>query len=222
MTGERRRLAERALEGYAHGPDATLAAMADALGRADSAHSLVLVEGISDVIALETVSERTGGDLVADGVVVLPIGGAQAISRFLDDFGPRGEDRRLCGLCDAGEEHVFRRGLGRAGLGHPRDRAEMERLGFFVCVDDLEHELIRASEPVDIESLLEAQGDLGSFRTMQKQTAWRDRPFDAQMHRWLRAGARRNLRYASLLVDLAELDRLPRPLVAVLAVAGRH
>ena len=40
------------------------------------------------------------------------------------------------------------------------------------------------------------------------------------MHRWLRAGARRNLRYARLLTFSLHPDRMPRPLQAVLAAAG--
>jgi len=214
--------ARRGPDGYVHGPDATVVATAEALESAASARSLVLVEGISDVIALETLAVRRGRDLASEGTVVVPIGGAQAISRFVTDFGPGGVDLQLSGLCDAGEERFFRRALGRAGLGTPRDRQEMELQGFFVCVDDLEHELIRASDPSTIETLLDAQGDLGSFRTIQKQVAWRGRPFDAQVHRWLRAGARRNLRYAGLLVDVIESDRVPRPLVGVLDAATPH
>ena len=59
-------------------------------------------------------------------------------------FGPRGHDLRLAGLCDAREEPDFRRGLERAGFGSNLTRAAMEQLGFFVCVADLEDELIRA------------------------------------------------------------------------------
>ncbi|MGI9598682.1 MAG: TOPRIM nucleotidyl transferase/hydrolase domain-containing protein [Acidimicrobiales bacterium] len=224
MDGERRRrLAREALDGYANGPDAPVAATADALALAESARSVVLVEGISDQIALETAARCAGRDLAAEGAVVVPIGGAQAIARYLVHFGPAGADLVVTGMCDAGEEVFFRRGLAAGGIGSPRDRSEMERLGFFVCVDDLEQELIRASNPDALERLLDSQGDLGSFRTMQKQPAWRDRAFDAQVYRWLRAGAGRNLRYARLLVLSLDLERVPRPLVAVLAatrVAG--
>jgi hypothetical protein len=120
-------------------------------------------------------------------------------------------------MCDAGEEDFFRRGLTAAELGSPRDRPEMERLGFFVCVEDLEDELIRASGRPAIEALLDSQGDLGSFRTLQKQPAWRHEGFGAQMRRFLGAGARRKLRYARLLVLALDLDHMPRPLEAVLA-----
>ena len=214
---ERARLAREALAGYANGPDAPIEARAAALARAASAGSLVLVEGVSDQIALETLASRLGRDLAAEGVAVVPIGGAHAVASHLELFGPQGAGLRLSGMCDAAEEEFFRRGLVRAGLGTPRTRTDMERLGFFVCVEDLEDELIRASGRETIEALLDAQGDLGSFQTLQKQQAWRQRSFEAQMHRFLGAGARRKSRYAGLLVRALELDRMPRPLLGVLA-----
>src|SRR5690348_9905875 len=99
-------------------------------------HAVVLVEGISDRAAVEALAERRGRDLAAEGVSVVPIGGAQAIGRFLVRFGPQGLGLRLAGLCDAGEELEFRRGLERAGLGASLTRARMERLGFYVCEAD--------------------------------------------------------------------------------------
>src|SRR5215212_3739719 len=106
------------------------------------AGAVVLVEGISDRIALETLALRRGRDLAAEGVSVEPIGGAQAIARALERF--RRDGARVAGLCDAGEERDFARALERAGLGQGFDRAAMERLGFYVCVHDLEDELIHA------------------------------------------------------------------------------
>src|SRR3954469_13834519 len=71
--------------------------------------AVVLVEGVSDRVVLETLAERRGRNLAADGVSVVAIGGAQAISRFLDLYGPPGSNVGLAGLCDAGEERTFRR-----------------------------------------------------------------------------------------------------------------
>src|SRR5689334_11399690 len=68
------------------------------------ASAVVLVEGASDQLALEAVAARLGRDLDAEGVAVVPIGGAKNIRRFLAEYGPRGRDLRLAGLCDAGEE----------------------------------------------------------------------------------------------------------------------
>jgi hypothetical protein len=197
----------------AHGPQET----SRALARLDDARAIVLVEGLSDQIALETLAARRGRDLEHEGVVVMPIGGAQAIGRFLVRFGPKGLDTRLAGLCDMGEEEVFRRSLEQAGFGSELTRADMERLGFHVCVEDLEDELIRALGPASIEAVLEAQGDLRSFRTFQKQPAWRGRPAEAQLRRYMGSADRRKLRYARLLVDALDLAQVPRPLDRVLA-----
>src|SRR5919197_2288749 len=120
--------------------------------------AVVLVEGVSDGIALTTLAGRRGRDLDAEGVSVVPIGGAQAIGRFLRQLGPRA-DVTLAGLCDAGEEPEFRRALERAGLGSDLTLADMERLGFYVCVADLEDELIRSLGVDAVEQVVHAHGD---------------------------------------------------------------
>jgi hypothetical protein len=173
----------------------------------------VLVEGISDQWALEALAQRRGRDLDAEGIAIVPIGGAQAIGRYLRRFG----DSRVAGLCDAGEEQDFRRALERAGLGSNLDRHDMERLGFFVCVEDLEDELIRALGADAVERVVEEQGDLRSFRTLQKQPNWRGRPAEDQLRRFMGSGGRRKIRYARLLIEALDLSRVPRPLDSVLA-----
>jgi hypothetical protein len=179
--------------------------------------AVVLVEGISDQRALETLALRRGRDLDAEGITIVPIGGAQSIGRFLSRFGPQGIDVRLAGLCDAGEEGEFRRGLERAGLGTDLTRADMESLGFYVCEADLEDELIRALGAATVEQIADVQGDLGSFRTLQKQPAWQGRPTEQQLRRWMGSGGRRKIRYARLLVEALDPSRVPRPLDLVLA-----
>jgi hypothetical protein len=179
--------------------------------------TIVLVEGTSDRVALEALAERRGRDLDAEGVSIVPMGGAQAVGAFLEQFGPRGQDLRLAGLCDAAEEGEFRRGLERAGLGSGLTRLEMEALGFYVCVADLEDELIRALGVAAVERVVEAHGDLGPFRTLQKQPEWRGRPTEAQLRRFMGSGGRRKIRYARFLVEALDLTRVPRPLAGVLA-----
>jgi hypothetical protein len=176
--------------------------------------AVVLVEGISDRNAVEALAIRQGRDLAAEGISVVPMGGAQAIGTFLDRFGPGGSNARLAGLCDAAEEDDFRRALERAGLGARLTRADMEELGFFVCVEDLEDELVRAVGAASVEAVIEAQGELRSFRTFQKQPAKRVLPYEKQLWRfmWNRKG-----RYAPLLVGALDLDRVPHPLAGVLA-----
>jgi hypothetical protein len=185
-----------------------------------SGHSngaVVLVEGISDKLALEALAQRRGRNLQAEGISIVPIGGAHAIGRFLELFGPQGLGVRLAGLCDAAEEGDFRRGLERAGLGSNLTRDDMESLGFYVCVADLEDELIRSLGAVSVEHIVDAQGELGSFRTLQKQPAWQGRIVEEQLRRFMGSGGSRKIRYARLLVDALDLAHVPRPLDRVLA-----
>jgi hypothetical protein len=184
----------------------------------ERARAVVLVEGLSDRRALEALAARRGRDLGAEGgVSVVSIGGATNIRSALDVFGPRGRDARLAGLCDAAEEGDFRRGLELAGLGVDLTRDGMEDLGFYVCVADLEDELIRCLGDDAVEGVLEEQGDLVSFRTFQKQPEWRGQTTEEQLRRFLGTGSGRKIRTAALLVGALDLTCVPRPLDRVLA-----
>jgi hypothetical protein len=176
--------------------------------------AVLFVEGLSDKVAVQALAERLDRDLQAEGVVVLPIGGAQAIGKVLDRFGPSGLDLRLAGLCDAAEERHFRRALERAGLGSDIDRAGMEALGFYVCEADLEDELVRALGVDAVEKVIEAEGEWGPFETFRKQPHKRRLPRERQLYGFM---WNRKIRYARLLVDALDLDLVPRPLDSVLA-----
>jgi hypothetical protein len=184
------------------------------IGLHDSA--LVLVEGISDKIAVETLATRRGRDLAAEGVSVVAIGGAQALGKALRQIAAQEREIRLAGLCDAREEAGFQRALEHAGLGPGRTRASMEKIGFYVCEPDLEGELIEALGPTGVEALLAEHGDLGPFRTLQKQPQWRGRPTHDQLRRFMGSGGRRKIKYARVLVEALDVDRVPRPLHGVL------
>lgn len=180
------------------------------------ARAVILVEGVSDQRALETLAARRGRDLAGEDVAVVPIGGSKNIARAVERFGPAGLGLRLAGLCDAGEERDYRRGLERAGLGHDLTRDRLESLGFFVCVLDLEDELIRALGAEAVGSVIEAQGELDAFRTFLRQPQWRDRPRPEQLRRFLGTFSGRKIRSATALVDALPLEAVPRPLDAVL------
>ena len=179
-----------------------------------SARGVVLVEGISDKLALEALARRLDRDLDAEGVSVLPIGGAQAIGKVLDRLGPGGLGVRLAGLCDAAEEHHFQRALERAGFGSNLGRADLEALGFYVCDADLEDELVRALGAAVVERVIEAEGEWAAFQTFQKQPEKRKLTREAQLHGFM---WNRKIRYARLLVDSLDLAQVPRPLDRVLA-----
>jgi hypothetical protein len=180
---------------------------------------VILVEGVSDQLALEALAVRRDRDLPAEGVQIVPIGGAGNLGVYLERFGPRGVAARLGGLYDTGQADDVRRVLERAGLGTDLGRDEIEGLGFWECVLDLEDELIRALGADAVERVIAGQGELGSFRTFQKQPAWSGRPREEQLRRFFGTFSGRKIRSAPLLVRALDLDRVPRPLDRVLARA---
>ena len=186
------------------------------LATAAQARAVILVEGTSDQAALEALAERRGRVLGAQGIAIVPMGGATNIGRFLDLLGPRGLGVRLAGLCDADEEECFRRALEQAGLGCCLSRARMEALGFYVCSGDLEEELIRALGAASVEQVIRAQGDFRSLRILQQQPAQRGRSPEQQLHRFIGTRSGRKSQYARLLVGALDLSRVPRPLDRVL------
>lgn len=181
-----------------------------------SPSTVVLVEGLSDWFALEALAERRGRDLAAERVAILPMGGATNLGRYLTLLGPRGRGLRLAGLCDDAEQDLFRRGLERAGLGAGIQRSDMESLGFFVCVRDLEDELIRALGVDAVVAVIERAGDLRSLRRLQQTPFHRDRSLEQQLHRFMGARSGRKYLYARALVQAIDLDATPRPLGALL------
>lgn len=161
--------------------------------------TVVFVEGASDRAALLRLAERRGRDLRAEGVDVVAIGGAHALRRFLTSFD--GRETELVGLCDAGEARGFTAALDRV----------------YVCDTDLEDEFIRSLGAAKLEEIIDAQGELHSFRTLQKQPFQRTRTIEQQLRVFL---GNRKIRYAPLLVDALDPARVPRPLDELLAAVG--
>ena len=207
-----------AVTGPAGSSNAVLAAaVASVRGAAPGSCAVILVEGVSDQAAVEALAARRGRDLDREGVFVVPMGGATNIGSFLDLFGPRGLDAALAGLCDEGEEDVFRRALARAGLKPGPTRDDLERLGFYVCVADLEDEMIRSLGTAAVERLVAAQGELASFRTFCRQPAQRQRTREQQLRRFMGTRSGRKAHYGRVLAGALDLTRVPRPLERVLA-----
>ena len=222
------------------GPDIALAAVtAYARDAAAGRGAVVLVEGLSDRAAVEALAARRGRDLRADGVFTVPMGGATNLGHFLDLLGPRGRGVRLAGLCDAAEAPGFRRAMLRAGLtagppdrrrrlrnrprGAPRARLRLtladflDRLGFFVCVADLEDELIRSLGTDRVEQVVADQGELGPLRTFSKQPAQRERTREQQLRRFMGTRSGRKIQYARALAEALDPAHVPDPLARLLA-----
>jgi hypothetical protein len=181
--------------------------------------TVVLVEGVSDRVAIETLAARQGLALDARGVCVVSIGGAMSIGRYLGVFDASGfgtSDLQVVGLCDVGEAQYFQRAVEQTGRGVGVDRVGMERLGFFVCRLDLEDELIRSLGVAGTLDVLESQGDQRTFQTFQLQPAQRERPIEQQLRRFMGTISGRKEHYARSLVEALDLERIPRPLDALL------
>ena len=88
-----------------------LAAVESLAGGVDP-RTVVLVEGSSDQVALEALAERRGRELAAEGVAVVPMGGARNIRHFLELFGHL---LLMAGVGRFGEQIRFRLGELRVG-----------------------------------------------------------------------------------------------------------
>ena len=111
--------------------------------------TIILVEGESDRVAVEILGARLG--LVTPPV--LAIGGSKGARRTADEHA----QERLLGLVDMAQRHDFERVLDTV----------------FICDPDLEAEFVRALGVRGVESVIEGQRELESFRRLQLQPAQR-------------------------------------------------
>lgn len=187
------------------------------MGEGSTKRALVVVEGVSDQVALEALASRRGRDLEAEGVSIVAVGGAHAMTRFLSGIVAHSPGLRLAGLYDLGEEDACRRALEQSGFGVDLSRGDLESLGFYVCEADLEDELIRAVGLAGFAELVEAEGDGQALRSFLNQPAQRGRRPEAQFRRFIGTRSGRKAKYARALVHALDLARVPRPLDRVLA-----
>jgi hypothetical protein len=155
--------------------------------------TVVLVEGESDLIALQTLATRIGIRMPEVRVV----GGSKGARRVAAEL----TGSRLLGLVDLGERGDFERVLDDV----------------FVCDPDLEAEFVRALGIEGVEAVMAEQGELASFRSLQRQPFQRGRPVEAQLARFFGGRSGNKARYAELLAEAVPLDRVPPPLAALLA-----
>ncbi|MFI8194260.1 TOPRIM nucleotidyl transferase/hydrolase domain-containing protein [Streptomyces sp. NPDC085946] len=169
--------------------------------------AVVLLEGASDAAAVRALAASRDRDLAAEGICVLPMGGAMNVGRFARLLGPSGLGLRLTGLCDERERSFYARGWERAGAAQG---------GFFVCAADLEDELIRALGVRRVEELVGAEGDLRALRTFLRQPAQQGRTAQQQVRRFLGTKKGRKIHYGRVLVEALDPDDVPAPLDALL------
>ncbi|WP_103539663.1 TOPRIM nucleotidyl transferase/hydrolase domain-containing protein, partial [Streptomyces sp. SM9] len=189
-----------AVGGWANGgPGERARELAGRLG----VRTAVLLEGLSDLAAVETLAARQGRDLAAEGVCVVQMAGAMNVGRYALTLGPPGLGLRLTGLCDIRERPFYERGFGRAGA--PADAV-------FACSDDLEDELVRALGTARVEELVHAEGDDRAWQTFLRQPAQLGRPRPQQLRRFLGTKKGRKIRYGHLLVEALGPGQVPAPL----------
>lgn len=173
-----------------------------------SVRAAVLLEGPSDLAAVAALAAGRGRDLAAEGVAVLPMGGAMSVGRFARLLGPSGLGLRLTGLCDERERGYYARALEQDGAGEP---------AFFVCAADLEDELIRALGVPRVRELVRAEGDGRALQTFLSQPAQRERTPQQQLRRFFGTKKGRKIHYGRVLVDALAPDRVPAPLDGLFA-----
>jgi len=156
----------------------------------------VLVEGVSDAVAVQVLAQRVG---IATPRV-LAVGGSKGARRFARQFA----GMRLIGLVDAAERRDFERVLDRV----------------FVCDPDLESEFVLALGTDGVEAVIAQQGELESFRRLQRQPFQRTRSVEQQLARFFGGRSGNKPRYARLLAEAVALDRMPAPLRGLLAAVS--
>lgn len=177
--------------------------------------AVVLLEGRSDVAAVRTAAATAEVDL--SDVHLVDLGGITNIRSHLvalarDGFIPDGSGAaQVLGMCDAAETRFVESAL--AATGHwVRDASDLPSAGFFVCVADLEDELLRALGTRRVLGVLDRMGLRGKLEALAQQPAWRDRSLHEQLHRFAGvASGRKEVLAAALTAELTAED-LPEPL----------
>ena len=167
----------------------------------------ILVEGESDRAAVATLAPRLGVDLVADDVTLTVIGGAGNFGRAIAEAASMGH--RVGGLYDEAEERFV------AGALNRQEGEDLTRQGFFACRPDLESELVRALGVVEVTALMDAHGDLKTFRNFQDQPGHRDVEAAEQVRRYVSASGARKAKYAALMAEAVPYEAVPDPLQGI-------
>ena len=170
---------------------------------------VVLVEGESDLAAMEVLLRRRG---LVSGVVLRDMGGVTNVRTHLRDALADDATRRVIGLCDAREWRYVRAGARRARRAGHDHAADMAAFGFHACDPDLEGELIGALGPEQARAVLRRL-DLGpAFEMFGRQQAWRDRPLAEQLHRFAGTVSGRKTLVARAMAEAVADESLPAPM----------
>jgi hypothetical protein len=177
---------------------------------------VVLLEGQSDVAAVRALLRVRPVPLTDRQLALVDMGGVTNIRRHLAELAVERDGHRVLGACDAGEASFFARALG--SVGHPvASIQEMAALGFHVCEQDLEDELIRALGPSRVQEVLDDLDLLDRFATFRRQPTWAGRPVTDQLRRFAGTTSGRKVLVAEALAAATGPERVPPPLAALVA-----
>ncbi len=190
---------------------------------------VVLLEGRSDVAAVCALLRQRTPAVTSTRLDLVDMGGVTNVRRHLaaltngsaassghDDGRPPPPVRRVLGVCDAGEASFFARAL--RSVGHPVSSVQdMAALGFHVCDQDLEDELIRALGADRVIDVLADLDLMDRFATFRRQPTWAGRPVTDQLRRFAGTTSGRKALVAGALAASMAPDQVPPPLAALVA-----
>lgn len=181
----------------------------------------VLLEGASDVVAVQVLRGARGVAPEDEPCRLVPMDGATNIRRHLNVAVAQADRPRVVGLCDEREAPFFVRALNahRAALGIEREVTlpRLPELGFQVCRRDLEDELMRALGVDGTLAVFEELGLLEAFEAFTRQVAWQGRPMWDQLRRFGTTTSGRKELFAGAFAAAVGVEATPAPLAALLA-----
>lgn len=186
----------------------------------DAAPALVLLEGPSDVAALEAVLTARRPTVPGTAYRLVDMAGVTNTATHLRAAAASSPPRPVLGLCDAGEAWVVVRALQEQGL-PVRGAGDLPQHGFFVCERDLEDELIRALGVEECLRLLDGMGLGHRFRSFSRQRAWSDRPVEDRLHRFAGVASGRKIRLAGAMAAALPPGRVPPPIAGLVECLER-
>lgn len=179
----------------------------------------MLLEGVSDVAAVQVLAARRGIDTVTD-VRLVDLHGVTNARRALVGLVRATPDVQVLGLCDAAEVGFVLGALAAVGR-EVEDARALPAHGFFICRADLEQELIRALGPDRTVRLVHELGLGPKLASLQQQPAWQCRAVADQLHRFCGVASGRKALMAAALAAALAPEEIPEPLERLLSRLDR-
>ncbi|KGN36956.1 hypothetical protein [Knoellia subterranea] len=166
----------------------------------------VLLEGASDVAAVQVLRAARGVDAEDEPCLLIDMGGATNVRRHVERAAAADPLPRVIGMCDEREAPFFTRALD-----------VIPTFTFTVCRRDLEDEFMRALGLDGTLAVLESVDLLTTFEAFTRQQAWQGRPLLDQLRRFVGTTSGRKELLAVALAGALDEATTPAPLSDLLA-----